>query len=113
MARGLQDLEPQSAELKALAVPHRSEVVLGLGASTEMDPRARLVPELKMTGHEVGVEMGEKDVPDLESMVLGINLVLACIPLGIDHYRRSGFLVTQEVGSVGETAEIVLLEDHL
>src|ERR1700761_2298686 len=65
-----------------------------------------------MAGDEVGVQMGEKDVFDLEIIFGGEGDVLVDGGLWVDDGGGGGFFVTDEVGGVGEAAEVELLEDH-
>ena len=62
MARRFEDLQAHLAELKDVAVLQRGERVVGLGPGPEIEACARPLPQLQVTGHEVGVEMGEEDV---------------------------------------------------
>ena len=45
------------------------ESVLRLRARAEMDGRAATVAQLQMAGDEVGVEVGEKDVANLQARI--------------------------------------------
>ena len=104
--------EAQPRELERIAVLHRHEGVFRLGARAEMDGCAATVAQFQMAGDKVGVEMGEKDVADLEAKFLGVGQVLLNIALGVDDDRGRTGLVAQQVGGVGEAAQIVLFQDH-
>ena len=88
------------------------EGVFRLGAGAEMDGRAATVAQFQMAGDEVGVEMGEKDVADLEAEFLGVGQVLLNVALRVDDDGGRTGLVSQQIGGVGEAAQIVLFQDH-
>jgi hypothetical protein len=56
--------------------------------------------------------MGQQDVRDAQAEALGILEVLADVALRVDDGREPGAFVADQVGSVRETAEVVLLQDH-
>src|SRR5277367_4238546 len=104
MAGGLKHLEAQMRELERIAVLHRHEGVFGLGAGTKMDGCTTFlgtqVAQLQMAGDKVGVEMGEKDMADLESQFLGVVQVLLNIALRVDDNCGETGLVSQQIGGV-------------
>jgi hypothetical protein len=67
VAGRFENFEAQSRKVERVAVFHGDEGVFRLGAGAEMDGRAAAVAQLQMAGDEVGVEMGQKDVADLEA----------------------------------------------
>ena len=54
-----------------------------------------------MTGNEVGVEVAEKDMADLESVFFGIIQVLLDVALGVDDDRGRTGLISEQIGGVG------------
>jgi len=106
------DFEAQSGKFERIAVLHRHEGVFGLGASAEMDGGAATVPQFQMAGNEVGVEMGEEDVADLKAECLGIVDVLLDIALGVDDDGGGTGLVSEQIGGVGQAAQVVLFQNH-
>ena len=84
VARGFQHLQAQAREVERVAVLHGDEGVFRLGARAEMDGGAATVAQFQMAGDEVGVEVGQKDVADLEAEFLGVGQVLLDVALGID-----------------------------
>jgi len=64
-----------------------------------------------MAGDEVGVEMGEEDVFDVEFVFGGKGEVLVDVALGINDDGGGGGFVADEIGRVGETGEVELMED--
>ena len=80
------------------------------------EPRWMVAPQavaqFQMAGDKVGVEMGEKDVADVEPQFLGVGQVLLNIALGVDDDRGRTGLVSQQIGGVGEAAQIVLFQNH-
>jgi hypothetical protein len=65
-----------------------------------------------MPREKVGMEMRQENIFDFAANRSRVSDVLLDITLRIDHDRRVRFLVSDEAGSVRETAEIVLLELH-
>ncbi len=65
-----------------------------------------------MARHEVGVEMGEKDVADFEAEFLGVGQVLLNVALRVDDDRGRTRLVAQQIGGVSEAAQIILFQNH-
>ena len=112
VAGGLEHLQAQSREVERIAVLHRHEGVFRLGAGAEMDGRAATVAQFQMAGDKVGVEVGEKDVADLEAEFLGVGQVLLNIALRVDDDGGRTGLVSEQIGGVGEAAQVVLFQDH-
>ena len=69
---------------RRVAILHGDEGILGFGAGAEVDGRAAAVAEFEMAGDEIGVEMSEEDVADLEAERLCVGEVLLDIALGVD-----------------------------
>jgi hypothetical protein len=65
-----------------------------------------------VAGDEVGVHMGEEDVADSDVQLASVVEILRDITLGIDHGSHASRPIGDQVGGVGEAAEVVLLEDH-
>lgn len=104
--------DADAAEFERRAVIERSEFVLCLGFRAEVDGGADAVAELQMSGDEVGVEMREEYMLDLE-IVLGRELDIAAnVALRIDDGSVVGLLVSDDVRGVRKTGQIELLEDH-
>jgi hypothetical protein len=74
--------------------------------------RAATVAQFQMACDKVGVEVGEKDVADLEVQFLSVGQVLLNIALGIGDDRSRTGLVSQQIGRVGQAAQIVLFQNH-
>jgi len=51
-------------------------------------------------------------VADLEAQFLGVGQVLLSIASGVDDDRSRARVVSQQIGGVGEAAQIVLFENH-
>ncbi len=71
-----------------------------------------LIAQLQMASHEVGVEVSEEDMADLEPQFFRVAQILLNIALGIDDDRGGAGFVAQQVGGVGEAAQIILFQDH-
>jgi len=111
VAGGFEDLESDLAEVEAVAVAEWGERVLGFGGGTEADSGADAVAELEMAGDEIGVQVGEEDVLDGEVVLGGEGEVLVDVALGINDDGGGGGFVADEIGRVGETGEVELMED--
>ena len=105
-------MQAQSREVESIAVLHSDEGVFRLGAGAEMDGRAATVAQLQMAGDEVGVEVGEKDVADLEAKFFGVGQVLLDVALGVDDDGGRTGLVSEQIGGVGQAAQVVLFQNH-
>src|SRR5262245_10669734 len=112
MTGRLEDLQTHARKIERIAILHRNERVFRLSVGAEMDRRAEPVAQFEVTGYEVGVEVGEEDMPNAKAEFLGVGNVLLGIALGIDNNGSGAGLVSEEVRGVGQTLQIVLLEDH-
>ena len=113
MSGGFEDLQTDiRPELDLGAVGHRPEGVLRLGPGAEMDGRADPLRELEMTRHEVGMKVGQEDVANLERLAFGVLEILVDVALRVHDGRDAGRLVRDQVGGMGQTAEVVLFENH-
>jgi hypothetical protein len=78
-----------------------------------VDGGSAAVAEFEMTGEEVGVEVSEEDVADVHAELVGVVDVLLDVSLRINHDGGAAGFVGDEIGCVGEAAEVVLLEEHI
>jgi hypothetical protein len=65
-----------------------------------------------MASDEIGVEMREEDVFDLEFVLGGEGEVLVNIALRVNDGGGGGLLVADEIRGVRQTSKIKLLENH-
>ena len=65
-----------------------------------------------MSREEVGVEVGEEDVADLQPVLRRIVEVGVDVALRIDDGGGAARLIADQVRRVGEAIQVVLLEDH-
>jgi hypothetical protein len=65
-----------------------------------------------MAGDKIGVQMSEEHVFDVETVLGGKSNVLVDVALRVDDGRDSCGFVTNQVGSMRQTRQIKLLEDH-
>src|SRR5580692_11182595 len=65
-----------------------------------------------MTGHEVSMEVAEKDVTNLKAKLFGVGQVLLDVSLRIDDDGGPALLIAEQIGGVRQTSEVVLLQDH-
>ena len=77
-----------------------------------MDLRAHPVAQLEVGGDKIGVHVGEENVADRQALRLSIGDVVVHVALRVDDDGGLRVVVTDEVGGVGETAEVVLLQQH-
>ena len=66
-----------------------------------------------MAGNEVRVEMGQKDMVDVQMVLGGKRHIHIDVTLRIDDGRGTGLFVGNEVRRVGKTIEVELLQDHV
>src|SRR5207249_8940913 len=66
-----------------------------------------------MPGDEIGVEMRQEYVLNLQGVLGDKRNVLVGVPLRVDHGCRACRLVSNNVGSVRQTRQIELLEDQV
>ena len=78
-----------------------------------MDGRAAAVAQFEMAGDEVGVEVREEDVTDLEAELVSVVEILLDVALRVDDDGGVAGFVAEQVGGVGEAAKIVLFQDHV
>src|SRR5215469_6191340 len=104
--------EAHAAEFHQSPVAERGETVSRLCGRPEVDRRPCTIAQLQMAGDEVGVQVGQEDVPDLESVLTGKPKIPIDVTLGVDDGSDVGALVPNQVRSVRETPEVELLEDH-
>jgi hypothetical protein len=65
-----------------------------------------------MSGDKIGVEMRQEYVPDFESVLGSKGNVLVYVPLRVNNSGGACLLISNNVGSVRQTRQIELLEDH-
>jgi hypothetical protein len=65
-----------------------------------------------MPGDEIGVEMSEEYVLDLERVLSGKGNVLIGVPLRVNDCCGACLLVSNHVRSVGQARQIELLQEH-
>ena len=72
MAGRFERLEAHASEFENVAIMQRSKRVPGFGGGAQIDGRAHAIAQLQMPGHEIGVQMRQEYVRNLER-VLGAN----------------------------------------
>ena len=112
MAGRLDGLQPDAAELHAIAVAQRREHVLGLRGRAQMDRRAGSVAQFEMTGDEIRMQMREEDVRDPQAARLRERQVLIDVALRIDDRSDPRLLVGDQIRRVRQAVQIELMEDH-
>ena len=80
------------------------------GPGPEVDLRPGALGQLAVAAHEVGVEVRLDDVPDLEALRARLVEVLVDVPARI--HDRGLAVRPDQVGRLGEAAEVELLEVH-
>jgi hypothetical protein len=112
VAGSFEDLQAESREVEGIAVFHGDESVFGLGARTEMDDGAAAIAQFQMAGDEIGVEMSEKDVANVEAEFFGVGQVLLNVALRVDHDAGGAGFVSEQIRGMGEAAQVVLFQNH-
>ncbi len=112
MAGSFEHLQAQPREVQGIAVLHWHEGVFRLGAGAEMDGRAATVAQLQVAGDEIGVEVGEENVADLQTKCFGVGQVLLDVALRVDDDGGGTGLVSEQIGCVGQAAQVVLFQNH-
>ena len=113
VAGRFQNLQPQSRESRACLRPSSGRSAYSAcGAGAEMDRRAATIAQFQMARHEVGMEMRQKNVADLQAEFLGVGQVLLDIALRIDDDGRRTGLVPEQIGRVGQAAQVILFQNH-
>jgi hypothetical protein len=110
VARRLQDAQDHAAHSQLVAVPHRLVREQRARLRADDDGRARALGQLQVAAHEVGVQVGLDDVADGQAGRGGLVQVLLHVAARV-HDRRLA-LVADEVGRLGQAAQIELLEVH-
>ena len=77
-----------------------------------MDGRTATVAQFQVAGDEVGVEVAEEDMADLEAKFFRVGQVLLNVALRVDDDGGRTCLVSQQIGGVGKAAQIVLFQNH-
>ena len=95
---------------ESIVIPHAGGGIFGLGSNAKMDLRTNTIAQLQVAGDEIGMEVGEKHMPDGQSLCFGVSDVLIDIALWINNNSSFRLLVANQVGRVGQTAEVVLLQ---
>src|SRR5512145_3036253 len=112
MARRLEHLQSNIADVERGAVRHRRERVLCLRRRAEIDGRAGSISKLEMAGDEVCMKVREEDVTDRQAMTIRLVLIFLHVASRIDDDRSFRRLVANQVGRMGKTVEVELFEDH-
>ena len=112
VARRFQHLQAHAPEFENVAIAKRSKRVRRFGRGAEIDRCAHAIAQLQMPGDEIGVEMRQEYVLDLERVLGGKGNVLVRVALRVNDGCRACLLVSNDVGSVRQARQIELLEDH-
>ncbi len=110
--RRFEYLQPHPPEVQRVALSKASEVKIGLGLGPEAYRGPKAVSKFDVTGEKIGVKMGEKDVVNVELMLISVTEILIDIALRINHDRSATRLVGDEVGRMRKTAKVVLFQPH-
>ena len=112
VAGGFQYFQAHAAEFESVAIAVRNKRVRRFGGGAEMDGCADAIAQLQMPGDEIGVEMGQEYVLDLQGMLRREGNIVIRVALRVDDDGGTGLLVADDVRGVGEAGKIELLEDH-
>ena len=114
MSRSFKDLKVSTAEADAVAVG------MSLNGETDASSSCGSVDDVgisagrkfKVARKKVGVEMSLNNFCDREAVSFSIGEVLVDIALWIDDHSVASRFIGDEVARVGQTVEVVLLEEH-
>ena len=67
VARGFQNLQAQAGKVEGISIRHGHKGIFRLGAAAKINGCAAAVAQLQMAGNEVGMEVGQKDVANVEA----------------------------------------------
>ena len=112
MSRGCQDLDRDLTQRQSLPVSKEVDRKPELGTDAIRDDRAGVRSELEMAADEVGVHVRLDNSLDRQALGRRLVEVHADIAPRIDDHGAAGRLVTDQVGGMRQTAEVVLSEDH-
>src|ERR1700722_7807956 len=65
-----------------------------------------------MTGDEVRMEVGEKDVADLQTEFFSVIQIMVNVALRVDDDGSRVGLVAEQIRGMGKTTKIILLQNH-
>ena len=77
-----------------------------------MNARTAGFAQFQMAGDEVGMEVRQDDVPNGQAEALRLIQVDADVTPRIDHDGGTRGFVPEQVGGLGQTGEVVLVENH-
>ena len=100
MTRSFKNLQSYLAEFQDIAIPQRHKGILGGGVCAEINLRPHTVTQLKMSGDEIGVEVGQEHVAYLQPQPPCVFQVLVDIALRIDNHPSMGLFLPDQVRSV-------------
>ena len=106
------DLERHVAEREPFTVAQLIDGKVNVRTFPVGDDGTGASGELEMAAEEVGVDVRLDDPFDGEPELGSLREIVADVATGIDDHRPTRGLVTDEVGGVGQTPEVVLGEDH-
>src|ERR1700692_2680496 len=81
VARRFQNFQAHASEFQNVAIVKRGERVPGFSRRAKINGCAYAVAQLQMPGDEIGVEMGQEYMFDLERVLSSKRDVLVCIAL--------------------------------
>jgi len=91
---------------------NRSKRVSRLRRGAKIDACAHAIAQLEVPGNEIGMQMRQEYVLDLETVLSRESDVLFGVALRVDDGRCTRLLVSNNVGSMRQTRQIELFEDH-
>ena len=110
MAWGLEKLKFALAKRNAVAVFRIHMWEVRLRTLPDIDDGSGTLGEFEMPGDEIGMQMGENDVPNLQPMGLSVVEVNIHVALGVDYGCHA--VAGNDIGSVGQTSQVKALKDH-
>ena len=112
VAGRFQHLQADGPEFEDVAIVKCPERICRFGRGAQADRRADTIAQLEMSSDEIGMQMGQKHVLDLQRMLGGERDVMIRIALRVNNGSRAGLLVSNHVRRVRQAWQIELLEDQ-
>src|SRR5205085_5369929 len=88
------------------------ELIRRLCRSAETNGRSDAIAQFQVSGDEIGMKMRQEYVLDLQPMLGGEGHVLVDVALRINDDASTRCFISDYVGSVRQTRQIELFEDH-
>src|SRR5262249_19170802 len=111
-ARSFENLQPDASEFKNITILKRRECIRHLGGCSQANAGTNAIAQFQMPRDEVGMEVGQEHILDLQPVLGGEGNILVRVALWVHDNGRAGRLVSYDIGGVRQTGQVELLEDQ-